>query len=256
MPVTLLIAEDDPEMRRVLKKVAEESGDVQVVGEAADGAEALALFETLRPRVVFIDVDLPVKDGVTLAREIFHHDPLTCMVFITAYDQYREDAFEVYACDYLVKPFKIERLQQTIKRLRLHLNGKEANQHPYELSHLPSVPDEDLRLFRSGSRMVMLHLKDIIFITREGRRTVIYHVGGRLETSENLNLLAEEVGGYPFLRTQKGFIVNLKMVQEIIPAGRAYELIMAHTEKRALITSEKFRELGELLETKKHVKRE
>ncbi|MEW6182192.1 MAG: LytTR family DNA-binding domain-containing protein [Bacillota bacterium] len=256
MPVTVLIAEDDPEMRRVLKKVAEESGDVQVVGEAADGAEALALFETLRPRVVFIDIDLPVKDGATLARDIFHRDPSTYFVFITAYDQYREDAFEVYACDYLVKPFKIERLRQTLERLRLHLNGRVVEQHVPALSRLSEVPPEDLRLFRTGSRLVMLHLKDIIFITREGRRTVIYHVDGWLETSENLNTLAEEMGGYPFLHTQKGFIVNLKMVQEIIPAGRTYELIMAHTEKRALITSEKFRELRELLETKKRVKRE
>jgi two-component system LytT family response regulator len=109
-----LIAEDDPEMRRVLKKVAEENKNLRVVGEAVDGTEALAKFEELRPDVVFIDIDLPGKDGVALAREIFDCNPRTRLVFITAHEQYRKEAFSVYACDYIVKPFKIDRLSQTL----------------------------------------------------------------------------------------------------------------------------------------------
>ncbi|MEW5954837.1 MAG: response regulator [Bacillota bacterium] len=71
MLLTVLIAEDDPKMRHVLKKVAEENDAIRVVGEAADGTKALMLFEKLQPDVVFIDINLPGKDGVNLAREIF-----------------------------------------------------------------------------------------------------------------------------------------------------------------------------------------
>jgi len=245
--LTILIAEDDPNMRRVLKKIAEENSNVLVVGEAANGAEALSLFDTLYPRVVFIDVDLPVMDGVTLAREIFDRNPWTYLVFITAYSQYRRDAFEVYAFDYLVKPFKSERLRQTLERLRMLCTGRPAGRSVPIASRLSCFPGQNMRIFRAGAKMAVLPLKDIVFITREGRRTVIYHTGGRLETTETLETLGKELG-YPFLRTHKGFIVNLAMVREIIPSGRStYELVMAHTDKRPLITWNKLRELESIL---------
>jgi two-component system LytT family response regulator len=253
MSITVLIVEDDPEMRRVLKKVAEESDEVRVVGEAADGIKTLELFRTLRPDVVFIDIDLPEKDGLTLAREIFNHNPWTQLVFITAFDEYREAAFGVYAGDYLVKPFKIERLRQTMARLRSLLGDQSTGQTwPGQIDPtMPTASPETLCLFRAGSKAVALRLKDVIFITREGRRTVIYHVNGRLKTNEPLNALAEEVGGYPFLRTHKGFIVNLQLIREIIPAGRnTFELVMNYTEKRPLLTRKKHRELERALKGK------
>lgn len=107
MQLTVLIVEDDPEMRCVLRKVAEENSNIRVVGETADGNEALEVFKNLRPNIIFIDVGLPGKDGVALAREIFTLDPQARLVFITAYNQYREEAFDVYACDYLVKPSSV-----------------------------------------------------------------------------------------------------------------------------------------------------
>jgi len=249
MSITVLIAEDDPAMRRVLRKVAEENGDVRVVGEAADGMDALALFKTLRPQVVFVDIDLPGKNGVTLAREIFAIDPRIQFVFITAFDQYREEAFDVYACDYLVKPFKIQRLRQTLDRLRSLLSSQATDQASPGMSHLPDIPAGALYMFRTGTTTTVLPIKDIVFISREGRKTVVYHTGGRLETGENLSTLAAELGGYPFLRTHKGFVVNLQMVREILPAGRnTFEIVMANVEdKRPLLTREKYREMEQAL---------
>ncbi len=245
-PLTVLIVEDDPEMRLVLKRVLAEVGGVEVVGEAADGATALALFERLAPRAVFIDVVLPEKDGVTLAREIFARNPWTYLVFITAYDRYREEAFAVYACDYLVKPFNLDRLRQTVERLVRFATRAGEGLRPAPLR--PAEGSAGLRLFRCGSRAAVLPLKDIIFITREGRHTVVHYVGGVLKTDENLGALAAELAGYPFVRTHKGFLVNLEMVREINPCGRdTYELVLAHTKKRALMTREKFRELEALL---------
>ncbi|MEW6447129.1 MAG: LytTR family DNA-binding domain-containing protein [Bacillota bacterium] len=248
MPFTVLIAEDDPQMRLVLRRILEENRGVQVVGEAADGAEALSLFEMLHPNAVFLDIGMPLKDGVTLAREIVKRDPLTYLVFITAYDQFREEAFEVYAYDYLVKPFKVDRLRQTIERLRLHFNYQAAGRTEFGKGNQIAG---DLRLFRTGSRMVLIHLEDIIFITKEGRNSVVYYNGGRLRTKESLDALEEELGEYPFLRTHKGFIVNLKKIKEIVRSGPCYELVMAHTSEKALMTSEKLRKVEMYLRAKK-----
>jgi len=247
---TVLIAEDDPAMRRVLKKIAEEDGRLRVVGEAGNGTEALALFEKLRPRIVFVDIDLPLKDGVSLARDIFAREPRTHFVFITASDDYREAAFEVYACDYLVKPFRLERLRQTLTRLADVLAGSAGDYRAGpDLSVSAGGPAGDtLFLLRTDSRTAVLDRKEILFVTREGRQTVVYHVHGRLETGDNLKTLADKLGGYPFFRTHKGFIVNLRMVREIVPAGRGtYELIMAHTNRRPLMTARKFREMERVL---------
>lgn len=118
---------------------------------------------------------------------------------------------------------------------------------------MPDVPAGALRLFRTGATKTVLPLKDIIFISREGRRTVVYHTGGRLETGEKLSALAVELDGYPFLRTHKGFVVNLQMVREIISVGHnTFELVMANVEKRPLLTREKYREIEQVLKGNKH----
>ncbi|MEW5952834.1 MAG: LytTR family transcriptional regulator DNA-binding domain-containing protein [Bacillota bacterium] len=130
----------------------------------------------------------------------FDIDPWTRLVFITALDQYREEAFSVYACDYIVKPFKMDRLRQTLDRL---CSGPAAGRELSGLSHLSDTLADTIRLFHTESKMVLLELKNILFITREGRRTVIYHTNGLLETNEHLQTLSEELGGYPFMRTQR-----------------------------------------------------
>lgn len=75
MMLTILIAEDDPEMRRVLAKVAEEHHNLRVAGEAGDGNEAFTLYQALQPDIIFVDIDLPGQNGVTLARRIFALNP-------------------------------------------------------------------------------------------------------------------------------------------------------------------------------------
>lgn len=86
---------------------------------------------------------------------------------------------------------------------------------------------------------------------------MVYYIGGSLKTDENLGQLAAELAGFSFIRTHKGFLVNLNMVREIRPCGRdTYELILAHTDKKALITREKFRELETLLGVEKRPRKE
>ncbi|SFR09734.1 LytR/AlgR family response regulator transcription factor [Desulfoscipio geothermicus] len=114
--LSVIIAEDDPAMRHVLKETLSKIPDVEVLGEASDGITALKLVEKLNPRVVFIDIDLPGKNGVELAREIGDINPQTILIFATAYDNHTHEAFEVYAYDYLVKPFKLDRIKKTMER--------------------------------------------------------------------------------------------------------------------------------------------
>ncbi|HHW44611.1 MAG TPA: response regulator [Desulfotomaculum sp.] len=89
MSVTVLIVEDDPAMRLFLKNTLEEIDDIKVIGEAGNALQAVEIFQATKPRIVFIDINLPGKTGVALAREIFSISPWTYLIFATAYTEYQ-----------------------------------------------------------------------------------------------------------------------------------------------------------------------
>ena len=114
----VLIADDDSGMRSVMRKIIGRVEGFTLSAEAGDGKTALALVEKVKPHVVFLDVEMPEMTGVECAHAIQDMDPSIIIIFATAHDTYMGDAFEVYAFDYLVKPFKVDRVIQTLERAR------------------------------------------------------------------------------------------------------------------------------------------
>ena len=105
-------------MRLILSKALQSIPDVQIVGEAGTGTQAVEKMVELEPDVVFMDIDLPEKDGITTAKEILDINPDIFLIFATGYSQYMPEAFELYAFDYLMKPFQIERIRETIRKIQ------------------------------------------------------------------------------------------------------------------------------------------
>ncbi|MDD3654492.1 MAG: LytTR family DNA-binding domain-containing protein [Desulfotomaculaceae bacterium] len=244
MSITVLIAEDDSDMRLVIKKVVEEIEGVEVIGEAGDGLAAIKLIEELAPQVVFVDIDIPGKNGVELAQEIFDINPWIFIVFATAFSEYRSEAFDVYAFDYLVKPFKLNRLRQTMERIKAVAEGKLAGKQVPGLSQ-NTVGLKKTCLFKINNEFVYLELDGIIFITKEARKTIIYHKEGVFKTNESLSSLEKQLQGYQFFRSHKGFIVNLNMVKKVTRYSRdSFEIAMSHTDKKPLLTWENAKKLG------------
>lgn len=137
----------------------------------------------------------------------------------------------------------MNRVRQTMDRIRLVLSGKLAERSNADSKNLNKNVSRKL-LFKNNSKFVYLNLDDIIYITKEGRKTTIYFIGGQIKTNDKLSALEEQLEGYPFFRSHSGFIVNLKMVKELIPASRSsYELVMENTKNRPLITVENLRNL-------------
>lgn len=122
----VLIADDDAGMRTVMRKIIAKVQGFTLVAEAGDGKTALELTEQIKPNVVFLDVEMPEMSGVECARAIQDMDPSIVIIFATAHDTYMGDAFEVYAFDYLVKPFKVDRVIQTLERARDRLLRRDA----------------------------------------------------------------------------------------------------------------------------------
>lgn len=239
----VLIADDDGGMRTIMRKIISKVDGFVLVAEAGDGKTALELAEKLKPNVVFLDVEMPEMTGVECARAIQDMDPSIIIIFATAHDTYMGDAFEVYAFDYLVKPFKVDRVTQTLERARdrVLLRGVKPLGSPVAG---PRAANGRLML-RHREGVSFLDLQDILLVQREDRATVLYTLNGeRYVTGDSLAEMEERLQSDAFFRCHKSYIINLNHIKDITPYGRwTYVVRLEGTKHDALITHEKYEEL-------------
>lgn len=240
----VLIADDDFGMRLVLKKALMDIEDIELAGEAKDGEEALKLYDKHHPDIVFLDVEMPGLSGIDCAKGILDANPKTIIIFVTAHSEYMPEAFGLYAFDYLVKPFKLERLHQTLQRIRSI--GLQSEEHPINKRFESGINLEKL-LVRHKEGIDFIDINEICIIQRENRATVIYTNKESYTTSDSLSELEEKLGKSKFFRCHKSYIINLTLIDKIYPYGRwTYIIKLKNTDKDALLTHEKFLELEKL----------
>ena len=241
--IRIAIADDDAGMRLVFSKLIEKADGFEKVGEATNGREMLALFEKEKPQVVVLDVEMPEMDGISCAHAIQDMCPTTVIIFATAHESYRGDAFELYAFDYLVKPFKVERALQTLARVKERIEQAEAAQRSQKEEAAPLSRDRLMLRHRDGVNFV--DLNDILLVQREDRMTVIYALEDkRYVVADTLSDLEKRLPDDMFIRTHKSYIVNLRHVDSILPYGRwTYIIKMRGTKQDALITHDKLEQL-------------
>ena len=249
-PIKVVIADDDEGMRLIERRMIARVEGFTLAGEAKDGDELLALVEKLRPQVVFLDVEMPGRTGVECAKVIQDMDPSIVMIFATAHDQYMGDAFEVYAFDYLLKPFKLERALKTLKLARERLCERAESSPQTPLAEKPPRPASGRLMLRGKDGLSFVSMDNILLVQREDRMTVIDTIDGkRYSTGDSLGEIEEKLPKDVFFRTHKSYIVNINQIDSITPYGRWTFIVKLHgTARDALITHEKFEELQRMFE--------
>lgn len=249
-PIRILIADDDAGMRLVMRRLAEKAEGYELVGEAEDGEQLIAMYDRLRPEVVLMDVEMPGMTGIECARAIQDRDPRTVLVFATAHEEYMASAFEVYAFDYLVKPFRVERALQTLERIRDRLRGGTGESAAQSLSDVQRVaeavnPVPGRMMLKHRDGISFIDVPDIAMVMRENRATVLLMQDGtRYVVSDGMAELDERLPDETFFRTHKSYIVNLNLIESIAPYGRwTYVVKLKGLKDDALITHERFEEL-------------
>lgn len=228
----VIVVDDEKNMRFILKKALSKFPQVEVIGEAANGKDALDLVETLKPDGVFMDVEMPNMDGIEAAKLMLDIKPKIMLIFITAHQQYMPQAFELYAFDYMVKPFKLERLKQTLKRMILTLSPNQA----------------DTLLIKNREQTAILNQNEIILIQRENRNTVIVTSSGKYTTTQTLAELEQKLNNDIFIRSHKSYIINKNKIKQLLPYGRwTYIVKFKDIKEDALITAQKSKELERIL---------
>ncbi|MDI9500203.1 MAG: response regulator transcription factor [Clostridiaceae bacterium] len=246
MSIRVLIADDDSGMRLVLKKAVEKYGGFVIAGEAEDGGAALRIFESQRPEVVFLDVEMPVMTGIECAKRIADIDPRAIIIFATAHEGYMPEAFEVYAFDYLVKPFKLQRLGQTLERIK-GISSLRQDVSENKVIRSANVPRK--LIIRNKESISFVDMEEIILVQREDRATAIYTVQDRFVTSDNLGDVEQKLDESMFIRCHKSYIININYIDKIYPYGRwTYIVKLKGTDRDALMTRESFDRLENILE--------
>ena len=245
--IRVVIADDQEGMRLILRKMIDKAQGFTICAEADSGDKVPALVEQFKPHVCFLDVEMPGMTGIECAKAIQDRDPHTIIVFATAHEGYMAQAFEMYAFDYMVKPFKMERVMKTLERIRTVVS-----EHAGGAASQPPLPAPRAAAVASGR--IMIHHKegvnfvnqaDVLLVQRENRSTVIYATQGRrFETSEALGDVEARLDPKIFFRCHKSYIINLNVIDSITPYGRwTYVVHLVGTDQDALITHEKYEEL-------------
>ena len=243
----VIIVDDELAGRRTLREYCEAEGDLRVLGEFGDAALALAAIREQRPQLLFLDIQMDPLNGIELARRL---DPghLPSLVFVTAYDTYAVEAFEVSAVDYLLKPFDQERFRKTLERVRpRHASGIDDRQAllagllaQLERGARPSVEERPRLLAEFGGHLHVLDAAQVELIEADRNYVVIrvgkdgYHARSTLQQAE-IALRSQ-----PMLRISRSCLVNMNYVKEVNRTLRG-DFILVLAGGMTVTSSEGFR---------------
>jgi DNA-binding LytR/AlgR family response regulator len=238
-----LVVDDEPVARSRLKRLLERSGQVEVVGEAADAQEALERLGAQAPDVVFLDIRMPGMDGLELARRLPEG---THVVFTTAYDEYALQAFDAAAVDYLLKPVESARLAAALDKLR-RIRAPDARPELERLLSELAMRRQAPRIAaRQGDRLRVFDPRAISRFHAEDRYTAFHHQGRQYLLEESLAALEERLASWGFLRVHRGELVNLHQVVALKKEDDA-TLVELTDGQRAVVSRRYLRTLKERL---------
>ena len=226
--IRAVVVDDEKLARERLLTFLRGMPDVDVVGEAANGLDAVRLIEDAAPDLVLLDVQMPGLDGFGVLKAITKRPQV---VFATAFDEYAIRAFEVHAADYLLKPIRRARLEEALRHVRLRLDDETPAPQLHELMQLLAARDRrylsQLPVHR-GRQILVLPSEQILWFDVEYRLLYAHTDGDRYMTNFTLKELEERLDPDVFFRAHKSRLVNLHHVRAIVPwFGGRFKLVMS-----------------------------
>jgi len=246
----VIIVDDEPLARAVLREHLGLHPDVEIVGECANGFEAVKAIAELAPDLVFLDIQMPKLDGfevVELAGAKTHY------VFVTAYDQFALRAFDVHALDYLLKPFTRERLAQALAHARERLaapataaQGETAMRALVSEAQARRQPIERI-LIRDGARVQVIPVARIDYIEAQDDYVAISSEGRQWLKNQRMAELESQLDPQAFLRVHRSYIVNLGTIARIEPTGKDGHCAVLKSGARIPISRSGYQKVRDLM---------
>jgi len=221
--IRVLIVDDEPVARRGLRNQLRKATDVEVIGEAGNGRDAVETIIQTRPDLVFLDVQMPLLDGFRVVETLADANLPPAIVFVTAFDEHAIRAFEINALDYLLKPVDPKRLQKTLQRAREQIrntrNGERDEKLFALLRDLQSRQTDYLQRFvvKKNGRIIFLDAGDVEWVSSDGNYVQLHNKGKSHLLRETMDGLEGKLDPHEFIRIRRSTIVRTQSIQELQP---------------------------------------
>ena len=239
-----LVVDDEALARQRVRHLLRRAADIEVIGECANGLEAVQAIEDQHPDLIFLDIQMPELDGFGVV-EAVGAEQMPPTLFITAYDQFALRAFEVHALDYLLKPFSPERFQQALERARRWCGGAAQGQGPaldaLVAGYRQERPWTDRILVRQGDRHRLVRTADIQWVEAEDNYVRLHVEGTSHLLRQTMTGLLGRLDPAQFRRIHRSAIVNLDCIRELQPWTGGDAIVVMRDGTR-LTLSRTFRE--------------
>ena len=240
--IRTLVVDDEPIARARVVSLLRQEDDIEVIGECANGRQAMSVIESTSPDLLFLDIQMPEVNGLDLARTI-QSSGTPAVVFVTAYDEYALRAFEVHALDFLLKPFSAERFRSALGHAREQVSQRRKG------AAAPTQPDADRRtvrpnrlMIKSGGRIHFVRMADIDWCEAQGNYVRV-HVGPQEHlVRDTMSHLESELDPLQFVRIHRSTIVNVDRIQEMQSSFNGEYVVLLRTGTR-LTLSRGYREM-------------
>jgi two-component system, LytTR family, response regulator len=208
MTIKTLLIDDEPLALAELANMLQAYPEIEICGTAGNATEAISQINTLKPELIFLDINMPGKSGFDLLEEL---DESPYVIFVTAYDQFAIRAFEVNALDYILKPVNKQRLIEAVEKIRKQINHTKTTEPRLEI---------DKRIFiKDGERCFFVPLAEVYLIESVGNYARIYFRDKKPLLHKSLNYLEEKLPLTHFFRTGRQHIINLNFIRHIQAEG-------------------------------------
>jgi two-component system, LytTR family, response regulator LytT len=229
--IKILIADDEAYARDELKHILSSIPEIEVVGEAKNGLEAVKMAEEKGPDIIFMDIEMPGLTGMEAAKKIVEKNIGAHLIFATAYDEYALKAFEVSAIDYILKPFEEERIKRSVQKAQALIKKASIPDMERISKLIETISGGKAKYPRKISvkykgKINLLDTSEIVYAKGEGG--LVYICEGEkeyLSDYSSLDNLEKELDPEKFHRTHRSYIVNLDKMKQILPLGAGHYVI-------------------------------
>jgi len=242
--IRVLIVDDEAPARAILREMLSAEADVEILGEAATGLEAVKTAAELKPDAVFLDIEMPKLDGFEVLELL---DPQVAVVFVTAYDSHALRAFEVHAVDYVLKPYRAERLREALSRARARVGDRpdpvvlaRAVRPPGQYAHRVVVKD--------GAHIHVIPVERLDYAQAQDDYVALRTEGKTLLKAQTLAGLEASLDPSLFVRVHRSFLVRLDRIRALEPYGKNDHVAILADSTRVPVSREGYVRLRELLE--------
>jgi two-component system LytT family response regulator len=233
--IRALMVDDEDLARQVIREMLKPHPEIEIIGECANGFEAVRMVSELKPDLIFLDIQMPKLDGFEVL-ELIGTD--VCVIFITAYDEHALRAFEVHAVDYLLKPFRAERFEAALERARQRIGKKSSlpktSLGPAELKAATRGPGQyaERIVVKDGTRVQIIPVSKLDYVEAQDDYIAVASHGKKHLKQQTISSIEASLDPKNFIRIHRSYLVNLERVTRLEPYGKDSHVVILNDGTR------------------------